>query len=67
MLRTTRRQRERFPLIDKEPRMLWATLLVAVLLSTNSQGDFLGVVLVKDQVFSRLTHTELMHSILSIV
>ena len=47
--------------------MLWATLLVAVLLSTNSQGDFLGVVLVKDQVFSRLTHTELMHSILSIV
>lgn len=67
MLRTTRRQRGRFPLIDKEPRMLWATLLVAVLLSTNSQGDFLGVVLVKDQVFSRLTHTELMHSILSIV
>jgi hypothetical protein len=41
--------------------------LVAPLLGTNSHGDFLGVVLVKDQVFSRITHPELMHSVLSIV
>jgi hypothetical protein len=33
----------------------------------DSHRDFLGVVLVKDQVCSRITHPELMHSVLSIV